>query len=196
MKQHYGIVKSAKILNVISAGLMLLAGLLLLVVPNLESTTGQRILLGILFGLTGAAKLFGYFSKDPYRLAFQFDLALGIFFLVRGAALLFFSHALLSLLPVLVGVFTVVGGVFKLQTAFDARRFGMGKWWGMLLLSLAVIAIGAILLVRPFQSAMLAVQFMGLAILLSGIQDLTTTAYTVKTKPNGVIIDVDDFREV
>ena len=32
MKQHYGIVKSAKILNVISAGLMLLAGLLLLVV--------------------------------------------------------------------------------------------------------------------------------------------------------------------
>lgn len=195
MKRHASYLRQIKWIYLLLDLLWLLAGLALLIWPGFSSMLICRCL-GVLCLVYGIIKLFGYFSKDPYRLAFQFDLALGIFFLVLGAALLFFSHALLSLLPVLVGVFTVVGGVFKLQTAFDARRFGMGKWWGMLLLSLAVIAIGAILLVRPFQSAMLAVRFMGLAILLSGIQDLTTTAYTVKTKPNGVIIDVDDFREV
>ena len=195
MKRHASYLRQIKWIYLLLDLLWLLAGLALLIRPGFSSMFICRCL-GVLCLVYGVIKLFGYFSKDPYRLAFQFDLALGIFFLVLGAALLFFSHALLSLLPVLVGVFTVVSGVFKLQTAFDARRFGMGKWWGMLLLSLAVLAIGAILLVRPFQSAMLAVRFMGLAILLSGIQDLTTTAYTVKTKPNGVIIDVDDFREV
>ena len=57
MKQHYGIVKSAKIINVVSAALMSLAGLLLLVIPTLEVSGAQRILFGCLFGLTGAAKL-------------------------------------------------------------------------------------------------------------------------------------------
>ena len=175
--------------------LWLLGGLALLIWPDTSTTLICRAL-GILCAIYGVVKLFGYFSKDPYRLAFQFDLALGIFCLILGIVLLFFSNTLLCLLPVLVGLFTVVSGAFKLQTALEAKRFGMEKWWAMLLLSLAVIAVGAVLLVRPFQSAMLAFQFMGLAIVLYGIQDLTTTAYTVKTKPNGIIIDVDDFREV
>ena len=42
MKQHYGIVTSAKILNVISAALMFVAGLLLLVIPNLGTTTDRK----------------------------------------------------------------------------------------------------------------------------------------------------------
>ena len=151
---------------------------------------------GILMIGFGAIRILGYFSKDPYRLAFQFDLALGILCLVLGIILIFFSRAILSLLPVIVGIYTVVSGVFKLQTAFEAKRFGMNKWWGMLLISLVTIAIGVVLFLRPFSSAMLVIRFMGLAILADGIQDLTATAYTVNTKPNGIIIDVDDFREV
>ena len=113
-----------------------------------------------------------------------------------GLLLIFFSGAILSLLPAIVGIYTVVSGVFKLQTAFEAKHFGLSKWWGMLLISLVTIALGVVLLLRPFSSAMLLIRFMGLAILADGIQDLTTTAYTVKTKPNGIIVDVDDFREV
>ena len=153
-------------------------------------------MLGGLCLVCGIGKLLGYFSKDPYRLAFQFDLALGILCLVLGIILIFFSRAILSLLPVIVGIYTVVSGVFKLQTAFEAKRFGMNKWWGMLLISLVTIAIGVVLFLRPFSSAMLVIRFMGLAILADGIQDLTATAYTVNTKSNGIIIDVDDFREV
>ena len=195
MKNKRSHLKQVKTTYLLLDGLWLLAGLVLLIWPRFTAEL-VCFLLGILCAVYGVVKLFGYFSRDPYRLAFQFDLALGIFLLILGAVLLFSPNALLSLLPVLVGLFTVVSGVFKLQTALDARRFGMGKWWGMLLLSLSVILIGAVLLVRPFQSALLAIRIMGLAILLSGVQDLTTTAYTVNTRSNGVILDVDDFREV
>ena len=195
MKHHVSYLKHIKGTYLLLDLLWLLAGLVLLIWPKFSSNL-ICYALGILCAIYGVVKLFGYFSKDPYKLAFQFDLALGIFLLILGAVLLFFSEALLSLLPIVVGILAVVNGVFRLQSALDAKRFGMGKWWVLLSLSLVNIVLGVILLLRPFQSAMLVIRFMGLSILLSGLQDLTTTAYTVNTKSNGIIIDVDDFREV
>lgn len=195
MNRRYSRLKGVKWTYLLLAALWLLAGLALLIWPNFSSRAVCRIL-GILCVLYGVVKLIGYFAKDPYRLAFQFDLALGIFCIVLGCVLLFFSRAVLSLLPVIVGIFSVVSGVFKLQTAFEAKRFGMRKWWGLLILSLAVMAVGVVLLVRPFATAMLAFRLIGVAMMINGVQDVTATAYTVKTKPNGIVIDVDDFREV
>ena len=174
--------------------LWFLAGLGLLIRPAFSSELICRAV-GVLAVIYGGVKLFGYFSKDPYRLAFQFDLALGIFCLVFGLVLIFFSKAVLSLLPVLLGLFTVVSGAFKIQTALDAKRFGMPKWWTVLLLAVCSVALGIVLLLYPFGTALLAIRFMGLAMILYGIQELTSTAYTVNTKPNGIVIDVDDFKE-
>lgn len=195
MNRRVSLLRGVKWTYLLFAALWFLAGLALLIWPRFSSSLVCYVL-GILCALYGVVKLFGYFSKDPYRLAFQFDLALGLLCIVLGGVLLFFSKAVLSLLPVIVGVFTVVSGVFRLQTAFEARRFGLKKWWGLLILSLAVMAAGVVLIVRPFGTAMLAFRFMGLAMLVNGVQDVTATAYTVKTKPNGIVIDVDDFREV
>ncbi len=177
--------------------LSLLLGLALLLFPGISS----RVICYLLGGLSlawAAVKLIGYFTKDPYRLAFQFDLALGIFCLILGLVLIFFSKAALSFLPVIVGIYTVVSGVFKLRTAFEARRFGIGSWIWMLLASVAAIVVGALVLVLPYQTALLGIRLMGLAILLGGIEDLTATACTVNTKKreNGAVIDVDDFWEV
>lgn len=195
MNRRSSHLKQIKGTYLLLTGLWLLSGLVLLVWPRFSSSLICTVL-GVLCAVYGVIKLFGYFSRDPYKLAFQFDLALGILCLIFGAVLLFFPEALLSLLPVLIGLFSLVSGVFKLQTAFEAKRFGMRKWWGMLLLSLVTIAAGAVLLVQPFQSALLAIRFIGLAVLVTGFQDLATTAYTVNTRSNGVIIDVDDFREL
>lgn len=177
--------------------LSLVLGLALLLFPGISS----RVICYLLGGLClawGAVKLLGYFTKDPYRLAFQFDLALGIFCLILGLVLIFFSRAVLSFLPVLVGIFTVVSGVFRLQTALEARRFGIASWLWMLLTSLAAIAVGALVLILPYQTALLSIRLMGLAIVLGGLEDLLATACTVNTKerPNGTVIDVDDFWEV
>ena len=138
MKQHYGIVKSAKILNVISACLMFLAGLLLLVVPNLGTTLGQRILLGILFGLTGAAKIFGYFSNDLYRLAFQFDFAVGIFCEILTLLIALMPEQVFGALPLLISVYVLLDALLKLQMSFDARRFGMKSWVALLVTALVL----------------------------------------------------------
>ena len=143
MKQHNAIVKSAKIINVISAALMSLAGLLLLVIPTLEVSYAQRILFGCLFGLTGAAKLFGYFSNDLYRLAFQFDFAIGVFCELLVVLIFLLPETTFNFLPALVSVYILLDGLLKLQTSLDARRFGMRRWL-IILLTALLLCLGGI----------------------------------------------------
>ena len=78
MKQNDNLVKLAKITNTAASFLIFLAGLMLIFLPSTEVTSLQRTVLAVLFLLTGAAKMIGYYSNDLYRLAFQFDFAIGI----------------------------------------------------------------------------------------------------------------------
>ena len=141
MKQHYGIVTSAKILNVISAALMFVAGLLLLVIPNLGTTTAQRILLCVLFGLTGAAKIFGYFSNDLYRLAFQFDFAIGVYCELLTLLIALLPERVFDVLPLLISIYVVLDALLKLQMSFDAKRFGMKSWVALFVTALPAEAM-------------------------------------------------------
>lgn len=73
MKQNDNLVKLAKITNTAASFLIFLAGLMLIFLASTEVTSLQRTVLAVLFLLTGAAKMIGYYSNDLYRLAFQFD---------------------------------------------------------------------------------------------------------------------------
>ena len=182
MKQHNGVVKSAKIINVISAGLMSLAGLLLLVIPDLETMVAQRIVLGTLFGLTGAAKIFGYFSNDLYRLAFQFDLAIGIFCILLTLLTELMPEYAFGTLPIIFAVYVSLDGLLKIQTSIDARRFGMKSWIVMLITAVLLFgaggfALGAVLAQRLRPNAIV-----GIALMADGLENIWITASTVRIR--------------
>ena len=65
-------------------------------------------LLGVVFVSYGAVKLMGYFSDDLYRLAFQFDLGVGILTILVGCVLLLRPRDRLALLPMVIGAFVLV----------------------------------------------------------------------------------------
>ena len=182
MKQHYGIVKSAKIINVISAALMSLAGLLLLVIPTLEVSYAQRILFGCLFGLTGAAKLFGYFSNDLYRLAFQFDFAIGVFCELLVVLIFLLPETTFNFLPALVSVYILLDGLLKLQTSLDARRFGMRRWLIILLTALLLCLGGIFAVYTRFADLLHSVAIVGAVLIADGLENIWITAYTVRVR--------------
>lgn len=168
----------------------ILFGLWLLLRPDTSAVLLCR-LLGLCALAVGAAKIAGYFSDDPYRLAFQFDFALGVFTLLTGAFLLFRTGSVLRFLPLLIGLYIVVESVFRLQGALDARRFGLRSWWVLLLAALVTGVFGALLLFAPFGSRLLT-QACGLAILISGVASLIFTCLTVHiSKKNDNIIEGD-----
>ena len=180
MKQHNGVVKSAKIINVISAALMSLAGLLLLVIPDLETMVAQRIVLGALFGLTGAAKIFGYFSNDLYRLAFQFDLAIGIFCILLTLLTELMPEYAFGTLPIIFAVYVSLDGLLKIQIAVEARPFGIQLWWLILASAIVTALFGVLLIFRPSESQDLMMRFMGVALILDAVLNVSTVLTSVK----------------
>lgn len=182
MKKRPTLVQSAKITNVVAAALMALSGLALILLPDLESTQPQRILLAVLFFLNGAARLLGYFCNDLYRLAFQFDFAWGIFSAVLAVAIAFAPDKAFNGLPMLLTAYVVLDALLKLQMSVDARRFGMHGWIAMLATSVFIALAGVgctVALLADLWRASLAV---GLALCADGLENIWITAYAVRVR--------------
>ena len=135
---------------------------------------------GVIAVLYGVVKLIGYFSNDLYRLAFQFDLAVGVLTIVLGALVLLYPQGIIGVLPVLAGVFILVESVLRLQTSIDAKHFGMRRWWTILILSLGGTALGILLLLHPFEGGRVLVRMMGLTLAIDGAENLLAGLYTIK----------------
>ena len=173
------LVKQIKAVYAAVSGLLIVIGLCFIIWPGLSAAAVCTIL-GIIAILHGVVKLIGYFSNDLYRLAFQFDLAGGILTILVGGVLLLRPADLLVFLPVTIGIFILVDSVLRIQTAIDAKHFGMKKWWTILALSAGGAALGALLLLRPFASGLLLVRLTGAALALDGAENLLAGLYTIK----------------
>lgn len=172
-------IREAKVLYILCSSLMAAAGLFLILRPD-TSASLLCIVAGAFLVLFGACKIFGYFTYDAYQLAFQFDLALGIFSALLGVVLLVHPGRVLSIVSILLGLFVLVDGVFKLQTAGDARRFGLPHWWLILVGGILCIAAGAFLIFDPFDGGRLMMITVGVSLLIDGIQNLFNALYTVR----------------
>ena len=176
------VVRSAKIINIVAAALMCVAGVLLMALGSMESVLAQRIMLGILFGLTGFARIFGYYSNDLYRLAFQFDLAFGVFCELLTLLLVLAPEQNYAVLHMLLVMYVLFDGLLKLQMSFDARKFGM-KSWGLMLATALVVCVAAAFAAAAIQSEILAPVFtVGLALCLDGGENCWITAFTVRIR--------------
>ena len=74
--------------------------------------------------------------------------------------------------------------LFRIQTALDARKFGMKKWVLILITALLVGIVGVLILVNPFEwlGSVSLIVLMGIALIVDGAENIWITAYTVRVK--------------
>lgn len=154
-------------------------GVLLILFPGV-SVSAVGIAAGVMLIAFGVVKLMGYFSKDLYQLAFQFDLAFGVLLIVLGAVILVSPDRALTFLCIIMGIAILADGLFKLQSSLDARRFGMRIWGLLLALAICAGVIGTLLLLHPSQSARVLMVLMGIGVLFEGILNLYFALFAVK----------------
>ena len=188
MNQQYNaninsaIVKSAKVMHLCSAVIFLVAGLLLALVPDFEDSGAFRnTVVGIASIIIGATGIYGYFSNDMYRLAFQLDFALGIFNVIFGILLLINPVQLSVLLPTAVSILTLLDGGNKSQMAIEGKRFGIQKWYLVLVSAVLEIAAGVVLILLAYHGRDVRA-WMGVAMGLVGVTNFWTTMYTVRVR--------------
>ena len=174
------LIRVAKRGYIITSVALCAVGLLMMLRPDLSlSVTG--VIIGILLGVCGVIKLIGYLSRDLYQLAFQFDLAFGIFLMALSAVILLRPVRMMSLLCMALGIAILADGLLKVQTAIDARRFGLRTWWLILALAIFAGTAGMLLMLRPSQSAQVLTRVMGVAVMAEGILSLCVALCAVKS---------------
>ena len=117
----------AKISYIVMSAVLFLLGMLFAVRPDISIKIIGKVL-GAALILFGCAKLIGYFSKDLFRLAFQYDLQFGILVFILGFILLLKPSDVINLIFMAMGIALLADSLFKIQIAFESRRFGIAKW--------------------------------------------------------------------
>lgn len=168
----------AKIGYIVMSVMFCIAGALFIALPDI-SITMIGISMGIAMIVFGIVKLVGYFSRDLFRLAFQFDLELGILLLVLGLIVLIRPDDLMTFMCISLGISILTDGLFKVQIALDSKRFGIKSWWVILALAVVAGTIGVFLIFRSAKSAQFLTVLLGVSILAEGILNLYTVISTV-----------------
>lgn len=172
-------VKRVKIAYIAYSIVLLALGITMLFIGESQIVLLAKTTGGVLL-CCGIVKFIAYFTNDAYGLAFQFDFALGIFTVIMGLLLLIYPKNVLQIANILIGIFVIVDGAFKLQTAKDAKTFGMKYWWLILIFALITTLVGMFVVFNPSKAAMAITAVCGIALIADGIENLYTAIYTVK----------------
>lgn len=158
---------------------LILAGLAGLLFPDQVLKLAGRFL-GCALLAFGLVKLVGYFSRDLYRLAFEYDLQFGILLLILGLIILLQSMTALNLICIACGVCLIAECLFKLKVALEARAFGLSSWWLTAVLSVLTACVGNLLIFRASAAARTLLVLLASAAMASGILNLCVALTMVK----------------
>lgn len=171
--------KAAKIGYIIISLLFCGLGVMLIMIPDMIVPVLAGIF-GTLLVLFGIVKIIGYFSKDLFRLAFQYDLALGLLLISLGMITIWRAENVMVFNSVVLGVYVLADGLLKIQIALDSRVFGIKNWWLILAAAIVTGTIGCVLIIRPSKSAGVLVILLGCCLLAEGILNLITVLLAVR----------------
>ncbi|MBQ9416226.1 MAG: DUF308 domain-containing protein [Clostridia bacterium] len=172
-------IREARVAYVVASALFFIAGILFIIFPQIPDGI-LRWIFGIGLCLIAATRIFAYWSNDLYRLAFQYDFAFGIFTAVLGLLLMVNFEYIMSHLQLMMGMYILLDGLFKMQIAIDAQRFGMSKWWILLISSLVVVVLTVPLIFGLIPVDEL--RLVGIAMALDGAENSWNTMYTVRVR--------------
>ena len=184
----------AKIGYIVMSVLFCAAGILFIAAPEF-SVSIIGVCIGVAMILFGIVKLIGYFSKDLFRLAFQFDLEFGILMMILGVIVLFNPKNLMAFICVALGISILLDGLFKIRIAMDSKQFGIKSWWLILALAIITGVIGVFLIYDSVIGARTLSVLLGLTLLSEGALNLYTVISTVLIVKNQMpdVIEVDAF---
>lgn len=161
------------------AGILIAFGLTVMILAGIPEHLFM-VMGGILMIGFGAVRLLGYFSKDALQLAFQFDLILGITSAVLGCYMVWDSDAV-GHIVIILGLFFLIDGLSKVQTAIDAKRIGVERWWLILIVALVAVVIGCLAVLMKFREFQAVSRLIGANLALDGVLNLYVTQSTVNT---------------
>ena len=78
-------------------------------------------------------------------------------------------------------MFFLIDALSKIQTAIDARRIGVERWWLILGVALVAAALGALVILTEYRDIAIVSRLIGANLAVDGVRNLYVTQSTVNT---------------
>ena len=173
----------AKIGYIIVSALIVAIGVVFILRP-FESLEVLSIMCGAVLLAFGAVKIVGYFSRDLYRLAFQFDLESGMVMLILGICIAAQPEKLITFFSVVMGIFALTDGLLKIRISVQSKNFGLETWPVITVFACLSCVAGIVLMFWPQESAKLICLLLGVCLVADGVLNILVVLFTVKIVKN------------
>lgn len=192
-------IKEAKKIYYAVAVVYFLLGIVLMIWPT-EMAGIITTVLGIISLVIGIIRLIAYFTGDRYASIFRYDMVVGLLFIGLGLFTLIWPKVIISVLPVIFGLFLIVSSLIKLQNAVDLQRLGYSQWWSVLIMAGISVILGIIIICNPFHTMKLLIRIIGVFFFVDGISSMvsmyifTTELRKIKKNLPDDIIDTTEVK--
>lgn len=171
---------------------MLVLGVLTLIWPKI-SAVAVCYILGVMCIGAGVYEIVRYFELGFVGLIFQHDLVLGIFSILAGVLLIIHPIGAAAFLPIVAGIYIVMGSIFDIQISVEMRRMGIKTWIPSLILGIVGAVFAFFLILNPFDGVTALMIYVGVSLIIGSIQSI----YTVHCISRAVkVYKTDDVIEV
>ena len=190
-RQQTGLVRATKIISITLSAMLFMMGVVLIF---WSERLGEVLspLLAVMAILFGGGRILGYFSNDLYRIAFQHDFAVGTFVIIFGVLLLVDPVGSVPYMPSAVLLYVLLDGLFRIQIAMDAYKFGMPYWY--VLLICGVLLAGGSLVVHFYEDSIHRFMMMGAFLIAEAAVSVFVTTYTVRVRSRRKRRELDVLR--
>lgn len=188
------IIKSIFKTSVISSLVMIVLGLLLVFESDNTIVAMSYIIGGVLAGI-GLLAIFRFISNKNQFFAKELDIVYGVIAIVLGLLVIKNPYVLAKAVQYVIGIFILISGATKLQSALELKNEELNVWKGELVIAIISLACGVLIMFNPMESANAMTMIIGVFILVYAVLDLISS-YIIRKNLKEVIKNAPSIETV
>lgn len=165
--------KRAQWAGFVWATVLLVIGLILLIRPDSAMLLVCR-LVGVALFVYGAYQIVR-FIREGIRSAGDLSLLsglIGILLLVLGVYIMQHPEILVNIVTVLLAIFILAHGIYSAVRYGTNSNLRDARWWLCMVSAIALILLGIVFLLAPFESSIVLLRLAGLFLLYAGVMSI------------------------
>lgn len=178
--------------KIVYGAILVVVGLILFLFPGQISEVISMVV-GLFFLLMGIVVIVTYLTKRVEMVFGSNRLVIGAAFITLGIFVMRRADFVVSIIPFILGLIVLVSGVNKLQNFIDLKRLNSDGGIVTLVFAILNIAFGVVLIINPFDAAIVLLKVTGVALAFSGITDLVATFILQKQAKDYMVNKADRF---
>ncbi len=168
-------IKSITWQSLFAAVLMILIGCVLMIHPGIVKNI--CMIFGTALCVVGVVQLIIYFVSDVKKNYGKNKFIAGLCLIAAGLFVMIGYKIVMDIIPVVLGIFILVDGIIKLQTALNASKMDEYNHKPILVIAILTIIAGVAIIMFYSHIINFALRIVGAVMVFSGITDFVNVIY-------------------